>query len=171
MGTWSDRLLKLKEQHCRKAIELPAEQVALIERANPCFRVGRVCLQPVVDTIGLYAFGSLRTANLPRMETEFCGRKSDPYERYLALNDIEDRRIWVQSPQTNDLVERFDRTVLDGFVRTTFRETFDESVDALQGDLDRWLEFYNTKRPRPGYRNCGRRPIGTIEHCLQKCEA
>lgn len=36
MGTRSDRLLRLEERHCRKALALPVEQVALIERANPC---------------------------------------------------------------------------------------------------------------------------------------
>lgn len=82
MDTRSDRLLKLEEQHCQKAIELPAEQVALIERANPCFRVGRVCLQPVVDTIGSYAFGFLRTAKLPE------GRRSS-----VAANQIRTKAI------------------------------------------------------------------------------
>jgi len=37
-----------------------------------------------------------------------------------------------------------------------------ESVQALQKDLDEWLEFYNTKPPHLGYRNNGRTPMETV---------
>jgi transposase InsO family protein len=49
-------------------------------------------------------------------------------------------------------VERFHRTVLDEFFRQVFRETFYESVAALQADLDTGLAHYNTERRRQG---CG----------------
>lgn len=42
------------------------------------------------------------------------------------------------------------------------RETFYETVEALQADLDAWLIHYNTERPHLGYRNQGRRPIETV---------
>ena len=58
----------------------------------------------------------------------------------------------VRRPQTNGFVKRFNRTVLEEFFREVFRETFYESVDALQQDLDPWL-FYNAERPHQGYRN------------------
>jgi hypothetical protein len=45
-------------------------------------------------------------------------------------------------------VERFDRTVLDEFFREVCRERFYDSVEALQTDLDHWLVYYNTERPR-----------------------
>ena len=32
-------------------------------------------------------------------------------------------------------------------------ETFYETVEALQADLDAWLNHYNIERPRLGYRN------------------
>lgn len=85
-----ERLLKLEERASRKEIELTAEMVAKIEKANPCFRerhvessrpgellaqdtfyvgylkgVGKVYLQAVVDTYGSYAFGFLHTGKLP----------------------------------------------------------------------------------------------------------
>ena len=47
--------------------------------------------------------------------------------------------------------------------RLKMRETFYESVEALQGDLDAWLAHYNTERPHLGYRNQGRRPLETIK--------
>ena len=152
--------------------------------------VGKVYLQAVVDTFSSHAFGLLATSKQPETAAlllhndvlpfyrerqiqvsalltdngrEFCGTEAHPYELYLALNDIEHRRTQVRRPQTNGFVERFNRTVLEEFFREVFRETFYESVEALQSDLDRWLVHYNTERPHQGYRNQGRRPIETIE--------
>jgi hypothetical protein len=42
------------------------------------------------------------------------------------------------------------------------RETFCETVDALQADRDNWLLHDTTERPHLGYRNQGRRPIETV---------
>ena len=94
--------------------------------------------------------------------TEFCGVAGHPYETYLELNDIEHRRTKVRSPQTNGFVERFNRTVLEGFFRVKFRERFYGSVEALQEDLDAWLAFYNRERPHLGYWNQGRTPYETV---------
>ena len=38
MGTRYERWLKLEEKTAQKEIELSAEQVAFIEKQNPCFR-------------------------------------------------------------------------------------------------------------------------------------
>lgn len=57
----------------------------------------------------------------------------------------------------------------DDFFYTALKETCFDSVATLQRDLDRWLEYYNTERPHPGYRNWGRRPIETVQHYLQEC--
>ena len=84
------------------------------------------------------------------------------YELYLNLNGIEHRRTKVRNPKTNGFVERFNGTVLNEFFRIKIRETFDECVAALRGDLDTWMHHYNTERPHLGYRNKGRRPIETI---------
>lgn len=46
------------------------------------------------------------------------------------------------------------------------RETFYESVEALQADLGRWLVHYNTERPHLGYRNMGKRSIDTANAYL-----
>ncbi len=93
---------------------------------------------------------------------EFCGTGKHPCELYLELGDIEHRRTRVRSPKTNGFVERFNRPVLDEFVRVKMRETLHETVEALQADLDAWLVHYNTERSHPGYRNMGRRPIETV---------
>lgn len=90
MGTRYERLLKLEERSLAHQIELSPQQVAWIEKANPCFRerhiessrpgevlsqdtfyvgvlkgVGRVYLHAVVDTYGSYAFGFLHTTKQP----------------------------------------------------------------------------------------------------------
>jgi Integrase core domain len=74
------------------------------------------------------------------------------FELYLALNAIEQRGTKVRPRQTNSFVERFHRTVKEEFFKPALRETFYESVEALQADLDRWLVHYNTERPHLGYR-------------------
>ncbi len=144
--------------------------------------VGKVYLHAVVDTYGSYAFGFLHVSKQPEAAVavlhndvppfyrklglpvkavltdngrEFCGTEKHPYELYLALNDIEHRRTQVRSPKTNGFVERFNRTVVDEFVRVKMRETFYETLEALQADLDAWLVHYNTERPHLGYRNIG----------------
>jgi transposase InsO family protein len=151
--------------------------------------VGRVYLHAVVDTFGSYAFGFLHVSKQPEAAVavlhndvlpfyrnldlpvgavltdngrEFCGTERHPYELYLDLNGIEHRRTKVRTPKTNGFVERFNGTVLDEFFRVKMRETFYETVEALQADLDTWLIHYNTERPHLGYRNMGRRPVETV---------
>ncbi len=63
---------------------------------------------------------------------------------------------------SDGFVERVNGTVLNEFFRIKMGETFYDSIEAPQADLDKWLVHYNTERPPPGYRNQGRRPIETI---------
>ena len=153
--------------------------------------VGRIYLQAVVDTYGSFVFGKLYTSKrqetaaeiiydrvlpfyrqhdltveaiLTDNGTEYKGRPTvHLYEIFLELNDIEHRTTKIGTPRTNGFVERFNRTILDEFFRTAFRQKFYESVEALQADLDTWLHEYNYERPHRGYRNMGRRPIETFE--------
>lgn len=151
--------------------------------------VGKVYLQVVVDTYGSYGFAFVHTTKRPECAVavlhndvlpfyaaeglsvgavltdngrEYCGTELHPYELYLSLCDIEHRRTRVGRPQTNGFVERFNRTILDEFLRTAMRTKIYPSTDALQADLDAWLHHYNHERPHRGYRNMGRRPIDTI---------
>ena len=68
----------------------------------------------------------------------------------------------MRQPQTNGLVGRFNRSVLEEFFRIRFRERFYDSVEALQKGLDQWLRFYNRERPHLGYQNQGRTPYETV---------
>ena len=83
-------LLKLESQHLEQGIDLTAEQIKAIEKANPAFRerhvessrlgellsadtflgghfkgIGKVYLHAVVDTYGSYGFGFLPTSKHP----------------------------------------------------------------------------------------------------------
>jgi transposase InsO family protein len=91
---------------------------------------------------------------------EFCGRHDQhPYELFLQLEDIEHRAARVKRPQSNGIVERFHRTVLDEHFRVEGRRTWFEAIDEMQTVLDEWLVTYNTKRPHQGRNTNGRTPI------------
>src|SRR5215213_7096948 len=156
--------------------------------------IGRVYLHAVADTFGSYAFGFLHVSKQPEAAAvlhndvlpfyrkldlsvqailtdngrEFCGTERQPYELYLALNDIEHRKTKVRSPQTNGFVERFNGTVLEEFFRPDMHQNLFASVEALQEQLDAWLHHYNHERPHLGYRNQGRRPWETVEQFVRK---
>ena len=90
LATRYERLLKLEQKAATEKIDLTAEQIALIEKANPCFAerhvessrpgelisqdtfyvghlkgVGKVYLHTAVDTYGSYAFGFLHASKQP----------------------------------------------------------------------------------------------------------
>lgn len=110
LGSRYDRLLKLEERALEQAIELSADQVALIEKANPVFAerhvessrpgellsqdtfyvghlkgVGKVYLHTVVDTFGSYAFGFLHTTKQPEAAVALLHNDVLPFYRELAI--------------------------------------------------------------------------------------
>ena len=152
--------------------------------------VGRVYQQTCVDTYCKVAHAKLYTSKtpitaadllnervLPFYEehelpvlriltdrgTEYCGKpEHHDYQLYLALNDIEHTRTKARSPQTNGIVVRFHRTILNEFYQVTFRKRIYSSIEQLQSDLDDWLEKFNTKRTHQGKMCCGRTPLETL---------
>jgi transposase InsO family protein len=152
--------------------------------------VGRIYQQTFVDTYSKIAFAKLYTTKtpitsadllndrvLPFFEqhelpmlriltdrgTEYCGRVDQhDYQLYLAINDIEHTKTKVRSPQTNGICERFHKTILQEFYQVTFRKKIYESIDDLQNDLDKWLQYYNNKRTHQGKMCCGRTPMQTL---------
>ena len=69
--------------------------------------------------------------------TEYCGNpERHEYELYLAVEDIDHTRTKARSPQTNGIVERFHKTMLDEFYRIAFRKKVYATIDELQADLD-----------------------------------
>lgn len=162
--------------------------------------VGKVYMQSVIDCHSRYAWARLYTSKLPMTAVhilnndvlptfeennveikvvlsdngrEFCGRPDQhPYELFLQLEEIEHRTTRVKRPQSNGIVDRFHRTVLDEHFRVEGRKTWFETVEEMQVVLDEWLIGYNTKRPHQGRNMSGRTPLkafidGIMKHDLK----
>ena len=99
--------------------------------------------------------------------TEYCGNpERHEYELYLAVEDIDHTRTKAKSPQTNGIVERFHKTVLNEFYRVAFRKKIYRSIEDLQEDLDAYLVEYNETRPHQGRWCFGRTPMQTFVESL-----
>lgn len=95
--------------------------------------------------------------------TEYCGKvEHHDYQLYLAINDIDHTKTKAMLPQTNGICERFHKTVSQEFYQITFRKKLYESLEALQKDLDEWLDYYNNSRTHQGKMYCGRTPMETL---------
>ena len=95
--------------------------------------------------------------------TEYCGTHDrHEYELYLAVEDIDHSRTKAKSPQTNGIVERFHKTMLDEFYRVVFRKKIYKSIDELQVDLDAWMTEYNEVRSHQGRYCFGKTPLQTF---------
>lgn len=156
--------------------------------------VGRIYQQTFIDTYSKVAFAKLYTEKtsvtaadllndrvlpffaehdiplsrlLTDRGTEYCGAPDrHPYELYLAIEDIEHTRTRTRRPQTNGICERFHKTLLNEFYRVAFRKRFYESVEALQSDLDTFLDDYNRERPHQGRWCYGKTPMQTFQDSL-----
>ena len=95
--------------------------------------------------------------------TEYCGNpERHEYELYLAVEAVDHTRTKTKSPQTNGIVERFHKTVLDEFYRVTFRKKIYGSIAELQLDRDAWVTSYNEERPHQGRWCFGKTPMQTF---------
>ncbi len=137
--------------------------------------VGRIYQQTCVDTYSKVAFAKLydrktpitaadllndrvvpffdeKEVKLSRVPTgrgtEYCGNpEHHEYELYLAVEDIDHSRTKTKSPQTNGIVERLHKIMLNEFYRIAFRKKLSTSIKELQDDLDEWIRSYNEERP------------------------
>ena len=97
----------------------------------------------------------------PTTGARLCGRPDQhPYELFLQLEDIAHRTTRVKRPQSNGIVERFHRTVLDEHFRVEGRRTWFETIEEMQIALNAWLVTYNTARPPQGRGMNGRTRSG-----------
>ena len=99
--------------------------------------------------------------------TEYCGTHDrHEYELYLAVEDIDHTRTKAKSPQTNGIVERFHKTMLDEFYRIAFRKKIYTSIEDLQADLDLWMREFNEARPHQGKWCFAKTPMQTFLDAL-----
>ena len=90
---------------------------------------------------------------------EFCGREDrHPYELFLQLEGIEHKKTRVNRPQSNGIVERLHRTLLDEHFRVEGRRAWFETIDEMQAVLDDYMQAYNRSRPHQGRGMNGRTP-------------
>jgi transposase InsO family protein len=158
--------------------------------------VGKVYLQSAIDCHSRHAWARLYPSKLPvtavhlmnsdviptfeaqgaKIEAvlsdngrEFCGRPDQhPYELFLQLEDIEHRTTKVKRPQSNGIVERLHRTLLDEHFRVEGRRTWFETIEEMQAVLDDYLVGYNTRRPHQGRGMNGRTPAKAFTEGLPK---
>jgi len=152
--------------------------------------VGRIYQQTFIDTYSKVAFAKLYDRKTPITAadllndrvvpffddqeiklsrvltdrgTEYCGNpERHEYELYLAVEDIDHSRTKAKSPQTNGIVERFHKTVLEEFYRVAFRKKIYQTIDELQADLDAWIRTYNEEREHQGRWCFGKTPKQTF---------
>ena len=95
--------------------------------------------------------------------TEFCGSlQNHEYQLYLAIENIDHSRTKARHPQTNGICERFHRTIQDEFYAVAFRKKLYTTLEALQVDLDEWVQQYNQERTHTGKHCFGRTPLQTF---------
>ena len=91
---------------------------------------------------------------------EFCGRPDQhPYELFLQLEGIAHKTTRVGRPQSNGIVERLHRTLLDEHLRVQGRTVWHETVTEMQTALDAFLLRYNCERPHQGRGMNARTPL------------
>jgi len=84
--------------------------------------------------------------------------KNHGFERLLRELQINHRLTKVRHPWTNGACERLNRTLLEEFYQVAFRTTIYISVQQLNDDLSRFIEFYNCQRTHQGKRTQGKMP-------------
>ncbi len=107
----------------------------------------------------LAAVGVELTGVLTDNGPEFIGRA---FRDHLADLDVTHHRIPPRSPNHNAVCERFQGTVLDEFYRPAFhRQRFDH-LGHLDGQLQGWLDRYNTRRRNHSDFMRGRTPLQVL---------
>ncbi len=95
--------------------------------------------------------------------TEYCGkREHHEYQLYMAVEDIDHTKTKAKSPQTNGICERLHRTMQEEFYAVAFRKKLYETLEALQEDLDAWVDWYNNDRTHSGRYCYGKTPMQTF---------
>ena len=95
--------------------------------------------------------------------TEYCGKiENHPYQLYLDLEDIDHTKTKAQSPQTNGICERFHRTIQEEFYSIIFRKKVFNSIEEIQIELDKWIDWYNKERTHSGKHCYGKTPWQTL---------
>lgn len=94
--------------------------------------------------------------------------ESHSYELFLQLEEIEHRTTKVKRPQSNGIVERLHRPLLDEHFRVEEWRTWFGTIEEMQRVLDEYLVIYNRKRPHQGRGMNGRTPWQAFQDGLPR---
>lgn len=114
-----------------------------------------------IDHLLAGAYGIMVKAVLTDNGKEFTthwASKKHRFENALKNKGIKHRYTKVKHPWTNGFAERLNRTILEEFYQVALRKKKYIGIQDLQVDLDRFIEFYNFKRPHQGYKLNGSIP-------------
>ena len=81
------------------------------------------------------------TDNGKEYTTHWANGKHE-YEQFLKQNSVRHTRIKPRMPQSNGMVERFNRTLLEEFYQIAMMKRVYSSIDELQDDLDKFIYYY-----------------------------
>lgn len=99
--------------------------------------------------------------------TEYKGKpEHHEYELYLQIEGIEHTKTQVRHPQSNGICERLHRTMQEEFYSVAFRKKLYNNLEALQKDLDEWINYYNHERPHSGRYCYGKTPMETFAESI-----
>ena len=84
--------------------------------------------------------------------------RSSEFRQTVEALGAEQRFIRAGRPQTNGVVERAQRTVLEECWRPSFARSLAPKSTALRRDLDQYLDYYNFDRAHTGRLTKGRPP-------------
>ncbi len=107
------------------------------------------------------------TDNGKEYTTHWANSKHE-YEIFLKKNNIRHTKIKLRTPQSNGIVERFNRTLLEEFYQIAMIKKVYSSLSELQDDLDKFIYDYNFKRTNQGYRLKGKIPYQKFFNGMRK---
>jgi transposase InsO family protein len=114
-------------------------------------------LMHVTNTSLKVTIQSVMTDNGKEFTTHHAS-KNHTFERVLSELSIKHRLTKVRHPWTNGACERLNRTILEEFYQVAFRSKLYHSLNELNDDLFRFIEFYNCQRTHHGKRTNGNVP-------------
>ncbi len=95
--------------------------------------------------------------------TEYCGTdRNHRYQLYLAASGIHHFRATARGSLSHEAIQHFHETVRYDFYQKIFRRKRLVSLEALQKELDLWLQEYNEQKGCTGGFCFGKTPLQTF---------
>jgi transposase InsO family protein len=106
------------------------------------------------NTLGRYISRALTDNGLEF--TVHCKSKKHHFKDLLKLCKIRHKYTQARHPWTNGCVEKLNLTLYNEFFKVSFRRKIYETLEQLQGDLDKFIDYYNLRTLNRGKRDKGK---------------